>query len=241
MGNLLSSLLNLFWQIVQQCSSLISSTSDKVPSFMEREATILRHTDENISVQILNASWWTHGEFAMVIDNVYTEKECQELIAMSEKHLKYVRNKHETLRNNSRAMTDNHIIADNIYQRIHKYIPSHWNHRHKHSLNERLRFLKYNKGEYMLPHFDGEYRKKTCEVSYLTVLLYLNDNCIGCGGETVFVDKIISKRGQNQLKVTPKTGSILIFQHKHMLHAAAKLTGRDDQVKYAIRSDIMYA
>lgn len=39
----------------------------------------------------------------------------------------------------------------------------------------RLRFLRYDKGEYFAPHFDGQYRRENGERSYITVQVYLNE------------------------------------------------------------------
>jgi hypothetical protein len=50
--------------------------------------------------------------------------------------------------------------------------------------NLRLRFLKYNPGEYFAPHMDGMYMRENGERSFVTIQLYLNQviilTCVDC-------------------------------------------------------------
>lgn len=101
-------------------------------------------------------------------------------------------------------------------------------------INERLRFLRYLEGQYFGVHQDNsytrgpEYGSRAGEKSYLTFLLYLNDNMKGghtrieCGGRCV--------------DVVPKTGSVLVFDHD-IYHEACKVVSG---VKYCCRTDFMY-
>ena len=102
-------------------------------------------------------------------------------------------------------------------------------------LNERLRFLRYGPGQYFNKHQDIFYTRETefgqehqGETSYLTFLLYLNEDAKG--GETRF------DYGDRYLDVVPKVGSALIFDHD-LLHAGIPVISG---TKYACRSDIMY-
>lgn len=122
--------------------------------------------------------------------------------------------------------------------------------------NERMRFLKYEDGEYFRPHCDGSYetpdRKQR---SYYTMHLYLNDagpptasqlrNMSSeerkyakkhylMGGSTAFH----SYDGQRQFNVVPKAGSILIFQHRDLLHSGTDVL---QGTKYTMRTDLMYS
>lgn len=154
-------------------------------------------------------------------------------------------------------------------------------------LNERLRFLRYEGGDYFRPHWDGCYvTPDGREKSLFTIHLYLNgegeqdlDELMGeieraeraesgdglfevdgegrlrldvdavgeeetssvgeqatlLGGATSFTD---SWNGKDAVRVFPKTGSVLIFQQRNLLH------GGDDVfrgVKYTVRTDIMYS
>ena len=128
--------------------------------------------------------------------------------------------------------------------------------------NERLRFLKYDDGEYFKPHYDGAYTRSNGETSHLTVLLYLNDTFTG--GETtllnseffgtkddewqpIFKDKWEKRAKQdgkcvtlgkkNHIAVKPRKGSVLLFQHD-VFHEGSKLISG---TKYLIRTDVMYS
>ncbi|CAI7662472.1 unnamed protein product [Penicillium glandicola] len=164
-------------------------------------------------------------------------------------------------------------------------------------LNERLRFLRYEGGDYFRPHWDGCFvTPDGLEKSLYTIQMYLNgdgeqdmeelkphieqaeksnwifakdwqtelarleaesevepenthltdQSCTSAvessrktgallGGSTSFMAEINSRE---LLRIFPKTGSILIFQQRNMLH------GGDDVfrgVKYTLRTDVMYA
>lgn len=142
-------------------------------------------------------------------------------------------------------------------------------------LNERLRFLRYEGGDYFRPHWDGCYvTPGGREKSLFTIHLYLNgggeqdlDELMGAieraergdgdgavegqkddsvsglqreqetllGGATSFTD---SWKGKDAVRVFPRTGSVLIFQQRNLLHCG------DDVfrgVKYTVRTDIMYS
>ncbi|KAJ5201640.1 uncharacterized protein N7498_006303 [Penicillium cinerascens] len=153
---------------------------------------------------------------------------------------------------------------------------------HLSRLNERLRFLRYDGGDYFRPHWDGCYvTPDGKEKSLFTIHLYLNgegeqdmnelmseieraekrrllfvqdgkmdlmdiqddadkDEEVKSsegpllGGATSFMD---SYKTKDAVRVFPKTGSVLIFQQRDLLH------GGDDVfrgVKYTVRTDVMY-
>ncbi|GAB1204354.1 hypothetical protein APSETT445_003007 [Aspergillus pseudonomiae] len=130
-------------------------------------------------------------------------------------------------------------------------------------LNERLRFLKYEGGEYFRPHWDAFYttpdRK---EKSFYTVHLYLNGDGeqdlqelvreqtrvekgeekvnldVGgklLGGATSFLPRYEEK--ERQLRVFPKMGSVLVFQQYDLLHGGDSVFRG---TKYTLRTDVMY-
>ncbi|KAJ6080023.1 hypothetical protein N7467_009776 [Penicillium canescens] len=160
-------------------------------------------------------------------------------------------------------------------------------------LNERLRFLRYEGGDYFRPHVDGRYvTPDEKEKSLYTIHLYLNGEGeqdmeelqpyideaekkyylfeedgeidlkeVGAeqvevgdgdggflpakqsleksetllGGATSFRDGF---RAKDSVRVFPKTGSLLIFQQRNLMHSG------DDVfrgVKYTMRSDVMYS
>ncbi|OGM43543.1 hypothetical protein ABOM_008045 [Aspergillus bombycis] len=130
-------------------------------------------------------------------------------------------------------------------------------------LNERLRFLKYEGGEYFKPHWDACYttpdRK---EKSYYTIQLYLNGDGEQdlkelvreqtrvekgegqanldvegklLGGATSFLPRYEEK--ERQLRVFPKMGSVLVFQQNDLLHGGDSVFRG---TKYTLRTDVMY-
>ncbi len=93
-------------------------------------------------------------------------------------------------------------------------------------LNERFRGYRYTAGQRFRPHFDGAFVRNEHERSEITLLLYLSDGFVG--GDTLFNDL--------NLRVTPRTGIALLFQHLILHEGCAVLGG----TKYVLRSDVMY-
>ncbi|XWW97742.1 hypothetical protein V2A60_005729 [Cordyceps javanica] len=110
-------------------------------------------------------------------------------------------------------------------------------------LNERMRFLKYTKGQFFKPHCDGAYHYAADDTTFkthYTVHLYLNDSaktsadddaCVG--GATSFLSHDLER----QVDVDPRAGSVLIFQHRGLLHQGAEV---HSGTKYTMRTDILY-
>ena len=85
-----------------------------------------------------------------------------------------------------RCIIDDKEVADEIFSRIKSFIPSIFNARDVVSVNERLRFLKYQAGDFFQQHRDGCYiRPENGERSYLTIQLYLSEGAVG--GATRFL------------------------------------------------------
>ncbi|KAL9112485.1 MAG: hypothetical protein Q9227_003327 [Pyrenula ochraceoflavens] len=107
-------------------------------------------------------------------------------------------------------------------------------------LNERLRFLKYEKGQYFHEHCDGSYvTPDGKEMSFVTVHVYLNGGDQDSaperlqGGST----KFISMDFGHEIDVNPRMGSVLVFQHRGLLHSGDEVKSG---VKYTLRTDLMY-
>ena len=90
-------------------------------------------------------------------------------------------------------------------------------------LNQRLRYYKYSSGERFAPHVDLSHSDHTAR-SFLTVILYLNDDF--AGGETDFFG----------LSVTPKKGAAILFPHELRHEGRPVFNG----AKYVLRTDVMY-
>lgn len=193
--------------------------------------------------------------YAVIIDGVFTEDECQSLIERTNS-AGYVpalvggqQVRKEDQRNNYRCIIDDKHLADELFTRLRKYIPLQWLGNPVSQVNERMRFLKYHPGEYFKPHNDGIYwREDGSEASFVTIQVYLNNVEEGNGGETTFTTEKMSygrhaHKNKNaftspikKLSVRPVTGRVLIFEH-HLPHEGSLLT---KGVKYTLRTDVMY-
>jgi hypothetical protein len=84
-------------------------------------------------------------------------------------------------------------------------------------------FYRYDKEDFIDPHTDSSVALSNGNVSNYTALIYLNDDYFG--GETFFIEK--------KMKVKPKRGKLLLFQH-HLVHEAQKIVFG---TKYIYRSN----
>ncbi|KAF2246472.1 oxidoreductase domain-containing protein [Trematosphaeria pertusa] len=210
------------------------------------------------------------GLWAVVLDGVLTEKECEMLVAAAEATAdgKWERAMvnigggfqalYEDTRKCGRIIYDSPEIVAKVWARVEGAVPEI--HRLRNwpkvtgngplkrqevwkmtRLNERMRFLKYVGGEYFKAHCDGTYETPDQkERSYFTLHLYLNDAA--------------GKEGQQPLK-----GGATTFHGLDMIRRADIIpkTGRvllfqhrfllhsgEDVVsgtKFTMRTDIMYA
>jgi predicted 2-oxoglutarate/Fe(II)-dependent dioxygenase YbiX len=179
---------------------------------------------------------------AMVIDGVYSPEECQQLLTELEskpfeRALINVGNGEQALneevRRHDRWMVDDEKSANSLWQRIKGAVIREWKYGgHPVGLNERLRFLRYGKGHYFMPHYDGMFRKDGA-CSLLTVMVYLNDGFEG--GETVILNEDDVKF---KTVYKPKAGSVLVFDQE-LYHEGRELLG--DGMKMVVRTDVMFS
>ncbi len=181
--------------------------------------------------------------FVRVIDDVVSAAECDALVARIEAlgpsfapvttSQGFV-DKPE-LRNNDRVIFDDVDLANDLWRRLREVGPPATRFRQGHvfagswsplGLNERFRGYRYRAGQRFGPHYDGAFVRDDDERSFVTVIVYLNDGCVG--GATNILDWGVT--------VEPRRGRVLLFDHP-MLHEGAAVT---DGVKYALRSDVMY-
>jgi len=180
------------------------------------------------------------SELIRVTDDIFTiadlltPQECEEWIDLSES-LGYEPapintasgpERREDVRNNARVLLDDQNKADELWQRIAIDVPGVVKDWTPVGLNERMRLYRYDVGEKFRWHGDGVHRRDNGQQSFLTLLVYLNDDFTG--GETAF---------RGGLRIEPVTGMALLFCHwlKHM--GAEVRQGR----KYVLRSDVMFA
>ena len=196
----------------------------------------------------------SRGKLAFVLDNVLSAEECSKFIdeMESEEFEPALLNTQLVLdhRKCLRRLVFDEEKADWIFERIKKYLPEEWEAVGLGKcpivgLNERLSVLKYSAGDYFKPHEDGVYiRFEKPERSFITIQLYLNEGFEG--GNTTFIDAAsyyergwrtrLPLRQSKHVSVVPKTGRILVFEHK-ILHEGSLLKSG---VKHSVRTDVMY-
>jgi Rps23 Pro-64 3,4-dihydroxylase Tpa1-like proline 4-hydroxylase len=167
-------------------------------------------------------------KYIKIIENVLTYDECNKLIQLSNDHNYQIIN--ETTRLNQRTMIDDAIFASNLLKKLDIYIPKIYNNMIFDSINPRLRFLKYTKGDYFERHKDNSYYNNG-KISLITILIYLNDNYNG--GFTKFFTNIDDAKGQT---IYPKVGMVC-FADQQIGHEVPPLI---DGIKYVIRTELMY-
>lgn len=164
----------------------------------------------------------------LIVPNLLSDQECQKYITLSEQ-IGYTetvfptsRGLHQRpeIRNNSYVALNDAALATNLWQRLAAYLSPAV------GLNQQWQFYRYNRHQKFTLHRDCPHRCGNY-VSQFTFLVYLNQEFVG--GETYFPEF--------SLKILPKTGMAVLFRH-HLLHTAMEVT---TGLKYALRSDVMYA
>ena len=174
------------------------------------------------------------------IDNIFTEKECEDLIKISEnKGYKiaslYTDNDgkehiYEDFRKSKRCIIDNEDLAKRLEKIMYKHIPQVYKNKKYHSINPRFRFLKYNKSGYFSRHSDNHYKTNTI-TSLITILIYLNDDYEGA--YTTFYSSFENKNG---FVLVPKKGMVCLMD-QDIGHCVPELISG---TKYIIRTELMY-
>jgi hypothetical protein len=172
------------------------------------------------------------GAGVFTIEDYLSPQECERYIALGER-MGYDESEITTLRgsemfkavrNNYRVIFDDVELASALYERAKPHLPAVQDDWSLCGFNERLRFYRYGPGEYFKWHKDGSFQRSPHEESFLTFMIYLNDQFEG--GETQFKWETVA----------PKPGTALVFPHR-MLHQGATVTSG---TKYVLRTDIMY-
>jgi predicted 2-oxoglutarate/Fe(II)-dependent dioxygenase YbiX len=177
-------------------------------------------------------------QLAFTLENVLTAEECKQLIEGSEQsgytEARIGSNQGILVpdyRKGLRFMIDDKQFVSKLWSRICDQIPDTFKSYKVCGLNERLRFLRYDSGDFFNPHWDACYiRPDGSELSLITIQIYLNEGF--SGGETTF----LSKSTGDRLGVVPKTGMILVFDQT-LFHEGSKVI---DGRKYTIRTEVMF-
>mgnify|MGYP000188354747 CR=1 FL=1 len=130
------------------------------------------------------------------------------------------------IRNNARLIFDDVDVAAALWAKVEPHVPGFFQGWQAVGLNERFRLYRYGPGQRFAPHFDGAFHRSAYEQSFVTVLLYLDDDMQG--GHTALLDF--------DVVVRPKAGRLFVFEHA-VLHEGAEVTAG---VKHVLRTDVMY-
>lgn len=172
------------------------------------------------------------GAGIFTIDNSLLPQECADLIAWSEQigFEEAVISTDEgdriikDARNNDRILHDNPALAAALFARALPWLPPEIDGWRPCGMNARFRFYRYTVQQFFKWHQDGTFRRSEHEESFLTFIMYLNDD--DTGGATAFPWE----------KIAPKAGSVLVFPHRLRHQGAAIVAG----TKYVLRTDVMY-
>jgi hypothetical protein len=165
------------------------------------------------------------------VDGFLSQVECEQLVAEAESHgfeTATVRTASgpkllQNIRNNERVIFESPAWVAQLWQRLETIKLPELDGKVARALPKDLRFYKYVVNQRFKMHKDGGWTEAGMS-SKLTFMIYLNDGFVG--GETDF----------REFKVTPKTGSALLFVHDTWHEGAAIIEG----IKYVLRSDVLY-
>ena len=178
--------------------------------------------------------------FLQVVPNVASAEECQQIIQEAEK-TGFVRaslytdkagvEHYSETRKSDRCIIDSKAFAETLWKRLEPFIPKRladgWEAKR---MTERLRLLRYSKGDEFLPHSDGTYFSPDGLQSKITILLYLN---VGYKGAfTHFLTRDSQWSG-----IQPEVGMVTL-QDQGLMHCVPPL---EEGVKYVLRTEVMYA
>ena len=134
-------------------------------------------------------------------------------------------------RKSERCLINDTSFADKLLHRIIKFIPNKYNNMILHSINYKLKFLKYCKGDYFTRHYDGNNISENGSKSQISILIYLNNDYEGAY-TTFFKDK----EDFNGFIIKPSIGMVCLMDQKIEHEVNALINGN----KYVIRTDLMY-
>jgi predicted 2-oxoglutarate/Fe(II)-dependent dioxygenase YbiX len=127
-------------------------------------------------------------------------------------------------RNNDRVVFDDASLAQFLFERARPLLPAEIDGWRLCGFNDRFRYYRYSERQQFDWHLDGTVRVVPGRESFLTFMMYLNDDFEG--GSTEF----------GWEKVAPLAGMALVFPHR-VRHRGAPV---DSGLKYVLRTDVMY-
>ena len=174
------------------------------------------------------------SRFRYIKEGFFTPDECKGFIDFAEQEgfkESPIRSKegeviNKEIRDNDRVIWDNPQVATQLWNMVKDLMPHDIDGYEPIGLNERFRFYRYKDGQQFKPHVDAPFTRSSTEKSKITLLIYLNEDFEG-GNTTLIIE--------NE-EIKPKTGMLLLFEHKIMHCGRPVTTG----TKYVLRTDVMY-
>lgn len=192
-------------------------------------------------------------KLAFTLDNALSPEECAMLIATAEASGAYQpaglgaagkQTVSASLRSSDRLITDDKRLAELMWERVRDHVPVCFRGRRVLGLNEQLKFLRYQPGQFFKAHFDGAFlRPGTDNTTCITLQFYLSPGLEG--GATRFVAALPRElrtghaalpAGLQDADCEARQGRALLFQHD-ILHEGATV---ERGIKYTVRADIEY-
>jgi prolyl 4-hydroxylase len=174
-------------------------------------------------------------------DGIFDDQTCSDLIARVTKGDWLAatvngpdgRYRNERIRNNELAMVEDNDLAEKLFTRLTNVLPPEMFGQRMVAIHPSLRVYRYVPGQYFAPHSDQPYFDRQGRQSRLTVMIYLDQDCVG--GETAFLE-IDDPQGVRGVVVTPARGRLLWFQHM-LVHEGRTV---NSGVKHVLRTDAIY-
>eukprot|EP00483_Globobulimina_turgida_P003325 UN03330 len=121
------------------------------------------------------------------------------------------------------TINKNDEISNLIFDRCFNFLPKIWIDENENTIweicgiNNDIKSLKYGPGDVLCAHYDTPYIKNKNEKSFITTVLYLNDDFVGG------VFQFINPRNPNRVyPIKIKAGRCLLFQH-NTLHPGSAI------------------
>lgn len=163
------------------------------------------------------------------VKDVFSEGRCRQLIEMAEAK-GFLRVGHGTpkkqIRHNKRVIVTDAALAEELFGKVKEVVPASLVGLEPVGANDWLRFYKYGQGDFFRPHKDNSLIINPTRRSFLSIVVYLNDDFEG--GQ-------LHLPGQGR-DIQPRPGLAVVFSH-WMVHESRPIT---EGVKYAFRSDVIY-
>lgn len=194
----------------------------------------------------LDTITWPRSPLVYSLNGILTATECEKLVSQVSK-LEFAQAPvcacdkaavNSSLRSHKRFAVDDPELAGLLFERLHTSLPARMRDGSRLvRLNSRIRWLKYDVGDYVKVHRDGAHVDKDGTRSALSLLIYLNTLGSSSGGATRFYPSWTSvDQGELYYEVEPVAGRVCVMQQDALHESTECLEG----TKICLRTDVMY-